>query len=224
MRRIHKGREPLSLATHRRDQGTYKTYAHLDDLRATLLEEQGAICCYCMKSISMRNMRIEHWDAQSEFLQRTVDYDNLLGACTGGENILPPEEEHCDKARGSKTLHVHPARYPPSCEQLIQYGQAGDVKSADVAVNDDLDKVLNLNTDTLKKARARALSQLMSELLREKAREKKKKQDDGFWSPELLAQVLERWRSRDKAGAHREFCQVGIYYLEKKLEKLKKKA
>ncbi len=211
MRRIHKRSEPRSLADHRRDGGTYETYAKRDDVRATLLKEQGGICCYCMQRISLRNMRVEHWESQSDQPTRTLDYDNLLGACTGGENTLLPDQRHCDVHRKDEKLHVHPAKSPPSCEQVIQYLADGTVTSDDKTIKKDLQETLNLNTKPIKDGRKGALDRLLSALRRE--------QKDGHWPPALLEQHAALWRSLDQQGEHREFCQVVIYYLEKKLKK-----
>ena len=47
-----------------------KNHINYDDLEKTdiqesLLEEQGALCAYCMCRIDKDNMKIEHWNPQS---------------------------------------------------------------------------------------------------------------------------------------------------------------
>lgn len=212
MRRIHKGSEPTSLAEHRDKGGVYEDYVERDDVRKTLIEEQGAICCYCMQRISIRSMRIEHWDTQTAFPKRTVDYDNLLGACTGGENTLPAKQQHCDKARGATTLHLHPVKYAPRCELFIRYLHNGEITSEDKNIQRDLDKTLNLNSDPLKARRKRILDELVSSLMRHH-------QKNGEWPPALIEEHVAAWQRRNSDGAYREYCQVVIYYLEKKLKK-----
>ena len=44
--------------------------------------------------------------------------------------------------------------------------------------------------------------------------------ESGYWSRKDLEEELEKWKQRD-AGKLREFCQVAIYVLEKKLRKRK---
>jgi uncharacterized protein (TIGR02646 family) len=211
MRRIHKGSEPKSLAEHRRGGGSYATYAKRDDVGEALLKEQGAICCYCMQRISLRSMRVEHWESQTDHPERTVDYDNLLGACTGGENTLPVDKQHCDVHRKNEPIRIHPAKAPPSCEQLLRYLPNGEVTSDDEEIKRDVHETLNLNTETLVASRKRVTDQLLTALRQE--------EKDGYWAPALLEEYAARWRSRDKTGKHREYCQVVIYYLEKKLKK-----
>ena len=211
MRRIHKGNEPKSLAAHRKADGTYATYAQRDDVRAALLREQGAICCYCMQRIAMRSMRLEHWHSQTDHPTRTLDYDNLLGACTGGENTLPPERQHCDVHRKNEALHVHPAKSPPSCERIVQYLGDGTITSDDESVQRDLHTTLNLNTKHIKDGRKGALDRLLSAL--------RKEQKDGHWGPALLEQHAALWRRLDDHGEYREYCQIVLHYIDKKLKK-----
>lgn len=59
MKRIVKGREPQSLLAHRLQSfADYNNYSDKDELRASLLTEQGHICCYCMQRISDYQMKI----------------------------------------------------------------------------------------------------------------------------------------------------------------------
>ncbi|MEO5726577.1 MAG: retron system putative HNH endonuclease [Byssovorax sp.] len=211
MRRIYKGDEPKSLAEHRRSGGNYKTYKEREELGGALLKEQGFLCCYCMQQISLRKMRIEHWASQTAHPTRTVDYDNLLGACTGGENVLPVEQQHCDVHRKNEPLHVHPTQPPPTCEQLLRYLANGKVTSDDPVVKKDVETTLNLNADHLVAARQKIHDQLLAALARE--------QKNGQWAPALIEAHAARWRGRDQEGKHREYCQVVLYYLEKKLKK-----
>jgi uncharacterized protein (TIGR02646 family) len=211
MRRIHKGVEPRSLAEHRRKGGAYQNYQDRDEVAHALLRDQGAICCYCMQRISLRKMRVEHWDSQTSAPRRTLDYDNLLGACTGGENTLPVPQQHCDVSRHETKLHVNPMQPPPTCEQLVRYLPTGEITSDNGDVKNDVVKTLNLNTRHLVEIRKRLTDQLRTALGRE--------EPDGHWPRELIEAHLARWRSRTKTGEYREYCQVVIYYLEKKLTK-----
>ena len=52
MRAIAKGREPQSLAAHRRKpHSNYDNYEDKDALRKALAGEQRGLCCYCMGRI-----------------------------------------------------------------------------------------------------------------------------------------------------------------------------
>ena len=59
MKHIVKGTEPPSLTQHRlQAHADYDNYVEKDELRATLLAEQGRICCYCMQRISEDESKI----------------------------------------------------------------------------------------------------------------------------------------------------------------------
>lgn len=62
-------------------------------LRTQLIKEQGHICCYCMKRISLGNSHIEHFWPKTFFPQIDLKYDNLLASCNGEGVIL--EDEYC---------------------------------------------------------------------------------------------------------------------------------
>ena len=54
MRQISKRVEPKSLTQHRANKPAYYEglpFAAKDELRQTLLSEQGHLCCYCLKRI-----------------------------------------------------------------------------------------------------------------------------------------------------------------------------
>ena len=115
MRAIQKGTEPTSLARHRSSSSgdyvaDYDNYQHKDELRQSLVTEQGKICCYCMQRIepTENGMKIEHWHSQRHYPTERLDYANLLGACLGGEG-QPPNQQHCDTRKGESELSKNPA-------------------------------------------------------------------------------------------------------------------
>src|SRR5262245_46228426 len=103
MRTIEKGREPQSLRLHRKSGGKYEDYKKVDQLRNALLKDQGYICCYCMGRITAQTMKNEHWASQSDNEESTVDWNNLMGACKGGDGERRAIR-HCDTARGNTPL------------------------------------------------------------------------------------------------------------------------
>src|SRR5574344_1453224 len=73
---IRKGSCPQSWRTFARTPGAAFTSAPKDDLRASLIREQGYICAYCMKRIDLgidvngeNKTRIEHIKAESKSLR-----------------------------------------------------------------------------------------------------------------------------------------------------------
>lgn len=56
-------------------------YYDKEALKATLLQEQGKICCYCGKRIDLKNADIEHFELKSLNPRKTFDYHNLWASC-----------------------------------------------------------------------------------------------------------------------------------------------
>lgn len=68
MKQINKNQEPQSLQEHRLKWfADYDNYLQKEELRESLLKEQGHICCYCMQRIKKDKMKIEHWRSQDEY-------------------------------------------------------------------------------------------------------------------------------------------------------------
>ena len=92
MKLIKKTKEPKSLTFYKRQSNA--NYEDLTpetkrDLKQFLLKEQGYICCYCMRRISIDKMRVEHWKPQSHPDLITnpllgLEYSNLLATCEAG--------------------------------------------------------------------------------------------------------------------------------------------
>ena len=210
MRTIEKGHEPQSLRLHRNSGGAYSDFTQADDIRHALLEEQGHLCCFCMRRIVLRGMKIAHWASQSGNTDETVSWNNLLGACMGGEGERP-ERQHCDTAQGAAPVKINPADRGQRCERFIRYRPDGEIASDDPEIHKDVDETLKLNHSWLKDARKSILDSAISRLT---------KTQGGYWSRADLQAELEKWQQRE-AGKLRELCQVAIYVLEKKLQKRK---
>lgn len=207
MKYISKNREPYSLTQYRLQQGAYfDGYQDKDDLRDSLLQEQKYICCYCLQRISIDNMRIEHWQSQTDFPAQQLSYSNLLGACSGNEG-QPKKLQHCDVHKGNTALKTNPT-VENNCV-FVKFRANGEVYSDDIDVNNDLNVVLNLNLQTLVNNRKIVLEEALKQL------EKKHK---GSWPNDILEKEINDWK-----GLHDEkykpYCQIVIFYLSKKLNK-----
>ena len=53
------------------------------NLRKALINEQGRICCYCMKRIDVDSSHIEHFFPKEQFPDIDLLYDNLFASCNG---------------------------------------------------------------------------------------------------------------------------------------------
>lgn len=110
MRKIRKGESPEWFEAwkneFRRKNGREATYKEdfpereRRKLRNELLEEQGYLCCYCMKRIDMNNSHLEHFWPKSRFKNLDMDYQNMLASCegetTGGDHCGHKKEDWYD--------------------------------------------------------------------------------------------------------------------------------
>jgi uncharacterized protein (TIGR02646 family) len=209
MKNIQKKPEPISLTEHRCNTHTnYDNYADKDDLRNSLVDEQRGICCYCMQRIqpNLENMKIEHWKSQKYFSAKQLDYDNLLGACLGGMG-KPYKDQHCDTRKQEKDLSFNPASQSHDVEKMFMLPGSGRIEAKDPQLQKELEDILNLNHPRLVSNR-KAVIDSFTQLLRNNAI----RDSD-------LPKYLASWEGKGE-GKLEPFCQVVIYYLRKKIEKL----
>ena len=169
MRTIVKGAEPASLTQHRRMlHSDYDNYADKNALRAALVTEQRGLCCYCMSRIRNESdkMKIEHWHCQANYPGERLVYQNLLGACLGGEG-QQHSLQHCDTRKGDRDLLWNPADRDHHIQDRINYGADGTIKSDNPEFNRQLNEVLNLNLPWLKNNRKGVVDAILEWLRRE---------------------------------------------------------
>lgn len=214
MKTIVKGPEPRSLTIHRQTRPCdYENYMDKDTLRNALVVEQQGLCCYCMGRIcpNARAMKIEHWQCQARYPRQRLKYRNLLGACLGGEG-QSSEFQHCDTRKGDRDLRWNPADPNRRIEAWIGYDDDGTIWSCDQEFNDQLHTVLNLNLAILKNRRKDVVDSLL------------------FWWREqrrrrpVSRRQIERKLSKftDGNGELTEYCQVAVWWLQKKINKLQR--
>ena len=163
MRTITKGPAPQSLIAHCRNPPCdYDNYQDKDALREALAAEQRGLCCYCMGRIGPDRtaMKIEHWRCRANYPEEQLNYDNLLGACLGGEG-KPVKLQHCDTRKGDADLCLNPANPNHAIEARVQYLPGGTIESDDEEFNGQLNTILNLNLVFLQNHRKLALRALL---------------------------------------------------------------
>ena len=223
MREIIKEKEPSDFIQHRAKPGS--TFDNMptsvkNNLRNALLKSQGYICCYCMKRIGDRTSKIEHFRSQMHnngengSTDMTLDYSNLFVACPdfGGKY----EVQTCDSHKKEQELRKINLT-SPLCNSMFKYAGNGNMSSAtdDEDINYDIDKVLNLNQQTLKDNRKVVYQQLND---RFKSYSKNKNFNQG-----TLRKELSHWLGKDKQGQYKEYCMVAVYLIKKHMDKLSKK-
>jgi len=209
MKKIIKQSEPRSLVEHRSQaNANYDNYPEKDDLRKSLLKEQGYICCYCMSRIKLDEMKIEHWQPQTKYISRQLDYKNLLGACMGNQGARP-QNQHCDTRKGDSEITINPIEGDKNCENLIKYRPDGKIYSDDLSINNDLNETLNLNLVFLKKNRKDALDIVIRKL--------DEKFSNKTWAKITVQKELDKLNTKDENGFYDVYCQFIVSYLKSKL-------
>ena len=211
MRQIAKLQEPVSLTAHRQAaHSNFGNYQAKDELRANLVREQGALCCYCMQRIYVDStlMKIEHWRSQDNYPDEQLTYLNLLGGCKGGEGN-PLTLQHCDTRKGEADLQWNPANPAHHIETRISYGLDGTIASGEQVFNDQLNKVLNLNLPVMKNNRKGVLTGLLDWFKRERNRLR------GPIPRISIERQIEQWaRAANDLPA---YGQVAVWWLQQKL-------
>lgn len=211
MRTIKKGSEPASLTTHREwEHSDYYNYPDKDALRYALITEQGGICCYCMGRIykGPKTMKIEHWRSKSLYPAKQLEYQNLLGACLGGEGKLR-SQQHCDTRKSNQDLLWNPANPDHHIETQLRYEDNGSIRSDEDKFNSQIEDILNLNLTFLKNNRKSVLSAIL-DWWDARVRHLPKSQQ---------RRLLENNRNRQVAdtGELAPYCQVTVWWLDQKL-------
>lgn len=126
MKYIEKNPEPEEF-TRWKERETDKTWPNFKNplkniVRDSLIEEQGAICCYCGKRIHKdHNTAIEHMKPRSKHSGDIFNYDNLLASCVGGgKNIVHVIEDEND------SLEMIAAFYGKSHEEILSLNREID--------------------------------------------------------------------------------------------------
>lgn len=116
------------------------------DVKRSLLDEQGYICCYCMSRIELDDITIEHIESRSAYPTNMFDYNsNLLGSCNGGEQDPKPKESHCGASKANQTITVHPLQ--TDCHIHFKFDEEGKIYGVS---EDGIDTIKKLGLDIAK--------------------------------------------------------------------------
>jgi uncharacterized protein (TIGR02646 family) len=138
-------------------------------VKEALLSEQDYLCAYCQQEIHIRNMKVEHHcefsicNGSNGTKDRRLDYTNLLAVCNGKGN----KETHCDtkkaelateiaNKRNSLKKELLPMDLNPTIQshtKAIVYTSTGLIETNNETRQIEIEQILNLNCDTLKKLR-----------------------------------------------------------------------
>lgn len=182
----------------------YKDFRETEEwvhLREVLLDEQGYICCYCMK-------RIEDWDSHIEhFIPRAdrklhphsisvshieLEYNNLFMSCNG-EPKKP--NDHCGRKKDSEQAVMLVCPTSPDVENQFIYEADGGIKGVTPEAMTSI-RILGLDSYALNRHRETAIYTALG---------------DGNFDPDTLVQVYE---SRDAHGMYSPYCTAIVYCLK----------
>jgi len=195
-----------------------------DELREILKVEQGSICCYCMSSIATGKTKIEHYQSRDKNHELEVDYKNLYLACDG-EKINCNEKQdknvdihkdckckyekkesykkivkHCDTCKDARALeHINLS----TIERDVKYKSDGTIYSDNADIDRELNYVLNLNIEILKRNRRNAKIDLWSKLPKDKS-----------WNSERINRIIEKYKNSSQKAP---YLGVVLYFLGRKL-------
>jgi len=169
MQRITKGTEPAFLAKYRLqpdadwDQDVRRD--EKQEARELLCTEQGSLCCFCEGRIEPQpdKMKVAHFVPQTVDKSLMFSWNNLLGACKGGEKFGEKTNQkdcHCDTKQGEDKLdsRLNPVQLAPN---TICFNGRGEIKAVGnpalpperdlqkQQLQTDLDVKLNLNLKQL---------------------------------------------------------------------------
>jgi len=187
------------------------TYNDLRDpekrnLHSALLAEQGSVCCYCGRSISLEDSHIEHFRPQEQYAGLQLEYANLHASCMRGLRRSMPR--HCGHAKENgfdEEQHIAPA--DPDCERRFMYTLRGEIVPADS--EDERAKymigLLALEAPTLRHLREEVLSQTLDPSFLATATQQE------------LEQLCDSFRRHDATGKLPGFGHVIAHYAEQNM-------
>lgn len=146
--------EPPALGTRRRtpDLSGWDLGPATSDVREALEADQFGLCAYCNRRLD-EGWRIEHWVPRSVAPEKTYEWTNLLGVCSGHSGERPHDSpalpdplegraDHCDRARGNAPLSLNPSH--PGVSASLTHSRTGRVRGASDEATTDV-RTLNLN-------------------------------------------------------------------------------
>jgi uncharacterized protein (TIGR02646 family) len=213
MRHIVKGPSPVGFEDWKAlaNETWQPTYEVLQNpqkrqLHQALLDEQGRVCCYCGRTISLSDSHIEHFRPQELRDDLALHFDNLFASCI--RETEPGAPLHCGHAKGNdfdEARHISPL--DPACERRFIYTLTGSIlpNDADDAQATYMSGLLHLDIDFLRNRRLEALTRAFDEDF------------IGSATDDELEALSNAFRQRDDAGNLESFGHVLSRYADQLL-------
>lgn len=227
---IQKGDAPNSLIQYRKAANAYFDGCNKDDIRDSLLEDQGHLCAYCMCRIYKNTMKIEHWYPENRLTdQECLDYSNMLGCCPGHNAGDSGRNDICDTHKGNSIIGIDP-RKPDHIAKIRYSSKNGKISSSDDPITvryfgekeilyedkttfqNDIDNILNLNENAhyLMQNRKAVLDEVKNFLI--------KKRREGNWTEKDIKKLIHEYEQPDADGQKKPYAGIVIWYLKKHLK------
>ncbi|MBN8852780.1 MAG: TIGR02646 family protein [Sphingobacteriales bacterium 50-39] len=197
MKFIIKQEEPQAWRDYKRTPGV--EFQAIPELKASLLQEQGYLCCYCMSQINSERMKVEHFKPR-RYADLIMNYANLFAACTG--NFC--SDKHCDTRKEDEEIVINPTDARNNCEQIIGYFSNGKI-SYPPNYYRDVVEILNLNNSVLISNRRAAL--LGAALAIKKAN----------YNRAFITRMIQGYSEKDENSKFKPYCNAILWLLRKKL-------
>lgn len=175
-------------------------------LRENLVNEQGKICCYCMRRISTNSSHIEHFFPQDAFTDKDLCYENLLASCNGEETLVA-DDEHCGHRKNNWWREDMVSPTDIEVEKIFKYHTNGKVNSARGKAASDIaqEMIHNLGLDSFHLERDRRQAIEASEVF-----------DDEDYSEEEIRDFIDYYSNKDN-GVYVSYCKAIIDCLKEML-------
>lgn len=175
-------------------------------LRENLVDEQGKICCYCMRRISTNSSHIEHFLPKEFFADKDLSYENLLASCNG-EGTVVVGDEHCGHRKDNwwRADMISPTDI--EAEKIFKYLPNGKINSVRGKTTSNIaqEMIHNLGLDSFHLERDRRQAIEASEVF-----------DDEEYSEEEIRSFIEYYTNKDN-GVYVPYCKAIIDCLEEML-------
>lgn len=178
------------------------------NLRQQLVEEQGAICCYCMRRISVNTSHIEHFWPKDVFLDKDLNYDNLFASCNGVERAedeyVYEMDEHCGHRKNDWWRTDMVCLTDAGIEAMFRYFPNGEVKSVQGRSTSNIaqEMIHNLGLDSYHLVRERRLAIEASEFY-----------DAEPYTAEEIRDFIEYYSNKNN-GFYEPYCKAIVDCLE----------
>ncbi|MGF1541821.1 MAG: retron system putative HNH endonuclease [Pleurocapsa sp.] len=135
----------------------------------SLLEEQGFICCYCGRRITLKDSHIEHFKPRNKYSDLQIEYSNLIASCQGESESPPPIPVHCGHKKSSwYKAKLMVSLLKSNCAEFFRYTEDGQILATKEANKYQAAKTtiekLDLNINKLRKMRSAAIEGILEDL------------------------------------------------------------